>query len=223
MWLRIATYYQVVGVPQVLVRYRTHGANMTKDLQRMEEARRAVIAKNFGQEEGDPQTWPDLRRRAYGGLYLRTALDHFELGEVENGQLFLQNAFEVYPELAENLEAFYELGCAYQPRGFRDTLEPQAVPGDARFLLDALDKIFEAEVPENLGSRKNQAYAYANFASGLLAYRRQEISLARNHLARALRLYPGLVRHPQLMPTLAKTLIGERTIRLLKRSASNGG
>lgn len=223
MWLRISSKYHMVGVPQALVRYRIHGDNMTSNLSRMEESRRAVIAKHFGREEGDPNTWTNLRRRAYGGFYLRTALDHFQIGDIEHGQDHFKQAFVVYPELAENLEAFYELGCANQPSGVRGLAEYLDLEWNTNNLFNSLDAVFHANIPKELQQRRKQAYAYANLAVGLLAYNSQDMNQARKRLLRALCLYPSLALHMQMMTTLLKSLLGVHVINSFKQYRMSWG
>ena len=80
-----------------------------------------------------------------------------------------------------------------------------------------LDEIFSTEVPGSLAARKKQAYGYAHFALGLLAYNRQEIGMARDHLLHALRFYPGVASQPRMFSTLLKTLLGERALNILRK------
>ena len=217
MWLRISLHRPFIGVPKPLVRYRNHAENMTKDLERMETARRAVIAKHFGGEDSSPQTWPALKQRAFGGFYLRTALDLFRTDRVASGNSFLQKAFNVYPELCQNLDAFYEWSCVVQPAPSRGIPHNVDFSDASRRIFKALDDIFTAS-RDNLGlmARKNQAYSYAHFALGLLAYHTGNARHARMNLTRALVKDPAILGNPAFRATWVRALVGKRMIKTLK-------
>jgi hypothetical protein len=184
----------------------------------MEESRRAVVSKHFGPEEGPAHTWPELRRRAYGGFHLRTALDHLQSGDMEQGQNYLRQAFITLPAITENLEAFYELACANQPAGVRGLVEYLDLESSIGQLFSNLDVVFDdTSIPHELRQRRKEAYASAHLAVGLLAYANQDMSRARRHLYRALRLWPSLSWQPTVMSTLVKSILGFRLVSMLKR------
>ncbi len=221
MWLRIAETYPVVGVPQVLVRYRTHGENMTKDLARMETARRAVIAKHFGPEAAQPAAWLPMPQRAYGGLYMRTALDHLQAGETQSARQYLLRAFVILPALLKQLDTYYELACTDQPRGVRGLPGSVNLARSAENVFGHLEAVFTSQdVPQDLVARKSLAYGYANLALGILAYNTEDMKRARAHLLKALSLYPTIAVQSPAAATLLKTLLGERTTHWLKHSLS---
>lgn len=219
MWLRISRTYAVVGVPQVLVRYRTHGENMTKDLVRMETARRAVVAKHFGAEDEPLASWQPLQRRAYGGLYLRTALDHLQAGELQSGHRYLVRAFVILPALLQQLDTYYELACVDQARGVRGLSGSVNMERSAANVFSDLDAVFASpDAAHHLAAHKSPAFGYANLALGTLAYNTQDMKRARVYLLRALTLYPPIARQSPLVPTLVKALMGGRATYWLKRS-----
>ena len=208
MWLRIARERKVVGVPQVLVGYRTHGENMTRDLPRMETARRYVATKHFGPEEGDPAGWPDLRRRAWGGLYLRTAIDHFQAGDVDGARGYLKKAFTIYPEVSGDFEAFYELGCANQARGARGAADQLDIERNVEVVRASLDAIFaDPALPVTTRGVRGRAYGCAFMALGVLTYNTRRLSLARRYLWRAVSSDPRLIGDSRWRTTLFKSFV----------------
>ena len=222
MWLRISAHYEFVGIPKVLVHYRTHGQNMTKDLERMESSRRAVIAKHFGNEDGDPKDWSDIRRRAYGGLHFRTALDHLEVNQNQRGLERFHQSCMIYPELVERVDTYYELGFSDKNRGFRGIFEQSTAP-NIQIIFDTLESVFcQAEIPQTLARRKNVAYAFANFTAGLIAYNDQDFSSARKYLLKSIRHRPKMLSESRFVTTLLKTFLGKRTLHALKRYNSRG-
>lgn len=212
MWLRIARHHSIVGVPRALVGYRTHGENMTRDLARMETARRQVIARHFGPAEGDPQSWPPLRRRAWGGLHLRTALDHFQAGDPDGGRAHLKQAFAIYPDVAGDVEAFYELGCANQPRGARGSADTLDIARNAALMMGSLDSVFnDPALPPASQAVRGRAYGCAALALGALAYNTRRFALARRYLAQAVRSDARLIRSARWRNTLAKAIVKSLT------------
>ena len=213
MWIRILTKYQMVGVPQALVKYRIHSDNMSSNLEQMERAKQVVVVKHFGAEEKKSVA----HRRAYGGLYLSSALAYFEHGQIEKGQQFLQRAFAVYPELASDVDTFYQLAVTNQPVGYRGVFESLDLEISAQKLLDNLNAIFASpSLFAELKPRRSQAYGNAYLALGLLAYGCRYLAQARNYLLRAIRVYPLLLSHAQVIPTLIKLYLGVRVTRVLK-------
>lgn len=212
MWLRIARDHRVIGVPQVLVGYRTHGQNMTRDLARMETARRYVAAKHFGPAQGDPQGWPPLRRRAWGGLHLRTALDYFQAGDLDGGRAHLKQAFALYPDVAGDFEAFYELGCANQPRGVRGSTDTLDIERNAALMTDSLDAVFgDPAMPPASRAARHRAYGCAALALGVLAYNTRRFALARRYLTRAVRSDTRLIANARWRNTLVRALLKSLT------------
>ncbi len=212
MWLRIARTHRIIGVPKVLVGYRTHGENMTRDLARMETARRYVATKHFGSAEGDSQGWPPLRRRAWGGLHLRTALDHFQAGDLEGGRAHLKQAFAIYPDVAEDFEAFYELGCANQPRGARGSTGTLDIERNAALITSSLNIVFaDPNLPPASRAARRRAYGCAALALGVLAYNTRRFALARRYLTRAVRSDMRLVANARWRNTLVRALVKSLT------------
>jgi GT2 family glycosyltransferase len=119
LWLRLRAHGRLLLVPEVLMLYRSHGESMTDDPLRIERERLKVNAKHHGPLEGPPAGWPEKRRRAAGFTYFTTALAYLRQGEMAAALGRLEQGLACWPGLAGQDEFFYELGCAYQPRGRR--------------------------------------------------------------------------------------------------------
>ncbi|MGE5335587.1 MAG: glycosyltransferase family 2 protein [Nitrososphaerota archaeon] len=118
LWLRLLALGPFVAVPERLVWYRTHDKNMSDDIASMEAGALQVLHRHVP-AEGDPAGWSEVQRRAYGYRFFIFALAYFRRGEVVAGIGKTQEALAVWPALAAQDETYYELGCAYQPRGVR--------------------------------------------------------------------------------------------------------
>ena len=75
LYYRIARRHPVAFVPEPLLRYRLHGANMHGNIQAMEQDMLLAFRKAFAAE-----TRPVLRRRAYGSLHRVLAGSYFAAG-----------------------------------------------------------------------------------------------------------------------------------------------
>jgi glycosyltransferase involved in cell wall biosynthesis len=214
MWLRILTRYAMVGVPQALVQYRIHGENMSSKLEQMDRAKRAVVSKHFGPESNCSA----LGRRAYGGLYLSSALTQFEAGQVEAGRASLQRAFELLPTLMQNLDTFYQLAVATQPVGSRGVFAELDIDTSAQNLLAHLDAVFNAG---GVAKHRLSAYGWTYFALGLLAYGKRDLRRTREFLIQAARFQPALLIHRQWQTTMMKALLGKRVLNTLIQLKKN--
>lgn len=219
MWIRVLTKYSMVGAPQVLVKYRAHNCNMSSNLDQMERAKQAVIVKHFGTEENKSA----LHRIAYGGLYLSSALAHFERGEGAKGQSFLLRAFNIYPELTKSLDTFYQLAVASQPVGLRGVFENLDLEQSAQIILNNLNAIFNSSSLSNeLKPQRSKAYGMAYFALGMLAYGKRSLGQARKFLTRAVISRPSLLMHKKLVLTFLKSLIGNHLLNFLLKLKPTG-
>ena len=119
LWLRMRGLGPFVSVPRPLVGYRTHGENMTEDVERMEAARLALHVKHLGPLEGPPADWPLPRRRAVAYTYFVSGLAHAARRRPDAAADRIDHALQVWPPLAELPEFFYALAAAHQPRGYQ--------------------------------------------------------------------------------------------------------
>ncbi|MCC7359780.1 MAG: glycosyltransferase family 2 protein [Anaerolineales bacterium] len=119
LWLRLAAVGGLVVVPQVLVFYRTHAENLSDQVDGMEANQRALLAKHLGPLPADPTAGTPLQRRALGALCFNAALGYFRRRQTEAARAKVGEALRAWPAWLDTPEFYYELACAYQPRGRR--------------------------------------------------------------------------------------------------------
>ena len=78
LYYRIACSHPVAFVPEVLLRYRIHGSNMSRNVRAMERDMLRGFAKAFAPD--NPGVQP-LRRLAYGRLHAMLAGSFFQAGD----------------------------------------------------------------------------------------------------------------------------------------------
>ena len=97
MWVRIAAHYPLAVIKEVLVYYRQHPRNMSKDYDRMVQNSRLKIEKNF---KDVPRELMYLRPRAYGHTFLWLAWKViFDGGDPDRSANFARQAILHYPQL----------------------------------------------------------------------------------------------------------------------------
>lgn len=97
MWVRIAAHYSLAVIKEVLVYYRQHSRNMSRDYNKMMQNSRLKIEKKF---QNVPFELLYLRPRAYGHAFLWLAWKiMFDGGESEKASFFSQQAILHYPQM----------------------------------------------------------------------------------------------------------------------------
>jgi glycosyltransferase involved in cell wall biosynthesis len=221
LWLRVANKYPFMGISDVVALYRMHGGGLSANTEHMLTDKKKAINKHFGPEEGDPATWPTIRRRAYGGAYRLAGLAHMEARNMAAGQARLKQALLYYPEFTQRIDFFYELACGFQPRGYRGDFSSHnlqesevVVFNTVRFILDSPD------TPPGLRALRNSAYAHAYLALGMLAYGAGHMQQSRTYMIRAVQADPAIVTDQRLVSRYVKSFAGRRvldTLRLHRR------
>lgn len=217
LWLRLLPQQQAVGTDACLVRYRQHGASLSKDPRGMLDAATAVIRKHFGEDDGKPfQAWSD-KRWAYGGLYRYHALVYVQRrADWETAAAYLRRGLRVDRTLADDLSLFYELAMGTQATGFRGTGTGLDLAANAAGLQRMLTALFDGRHAPDLRPCRGRVHGMAWFGLGLLAYNTNELAVSRRALSRALTWRPGVWREPRLRGALLKSLAGDSMLRELR-------
>ena len=218
LWLRVASKHVFVGISDVVALYRMHGGGLSANTEHMLHDKIKAIAKHFGPEEGDPSTWPAIRRRAYGGAYRLAGLAHLEARNTAEGQARLRQALLYYPEFARRLDLFYELACGFQPRGYRGDFGSHNIQESEEVVFDTVRFIFDMpDSASGLRTVRNSAYAHAYLALGMLAYGAGHMRQSRTYMIRAVRADPALVTDQRLVSLYVKSFVGRRVLDTLRQ------
>lgn len=221
LWVRMVRLgYTFTGVAHGLVRYRIHQESLSTDPDGGERAALALAAKHVGPDDEQHTTWEADKRTLYGGVYRYIAVTSSLLRRQDWQRCahYLARALRVDPTLATSLELFYELVLGAQPLGqrtVRNTLGEASQVIQLERLLAAVVAQSNQRAPKLLRA----AYGTAFFALGLVSYHRHEIVPARRHLLRALRYSLALLRKPQFVGTLLRTLVGRTILTKLRQAA----
>ncbi len=115
VWLRFSRHYRLVGIEDVLVRYRVVTGSMSSDPQRMLDNRLAVLAKHVGSRPAYGGDSP--AHQAYAYACFRTSVEYYQVGDPAAGYRCLLEAALLFPALAADHVTYYELACSEQVRG----------------------------------------------------------------------------------------------------------
>jgi glycosyltransferase involved in cell wall biosynthesis len=217
LWLRISPTKTFIGSEEVLVRYRVHEQSLSANVTGMHTAKKAVIEKHFGPDDGQVAAWPPEKKLAYAGLYryfLVTAIQR--RGEWQAGSEHLRKAFVIDPAQTLDVDLFYELALGTQPAGYRGCIERISLAANAEAVIQLLDDLFNHD-NDALQALKANAYGTACYAIGLCAYNTHNLALARRYLWQAGIHRPRLWTGSKLAGLWLKTLLGKRLLNRLRR------
>ncbi len=136
LWLRLLPFGALVSAPDVSIFYRTHAANMSDNIAKMENERLTVHRKFWGLHPDLALTaWPPPARRAAAYTCFVSALAFLRRADSsQQAQARLHQATALWPALLELDEFAYELAAAGQPRGWRGIFTPHDLQHAAQFL-----------------------------------------------------------------------------------------
>ena len=115
VWLRFSRHYSLIGIDDVLIRYRVVVGSMSSDPRRMLDNRLVVLAKHVGSQPAYGGASP--AHQAYAYAYFRTAMEYYQAGNPDAGYNSLLEAGRIFPTLLADHASYYELACSEQARG----------------------------------------------------------------------------------------------------------
>jgi glycosyltransferase involved in cell wall biosynthesis len=216
-WLRLAKNgCQFEYLPHVLAKYRFHGNNWTLDVRNRQRDYIGVLDKFFG--TGDyPKRVQVIRSKAYGQVYLTSALYYFSQDKLPEGKEELLKAVDIWPEIICQEETYYRLACAEQPPGYRDTNQFRDLPKMERLIKDWLDELLrDKSLVAKVAKYSKTASAKQALALARLYYQPGDGIQARRLLYEALSSSPLAVMNQQSIALWFKTFLGKKLVEKLK-------
>lgn len=209
MWLRLLPEHEFAFTNEILVRYRVHESSLSANPTGMQQAKRSVVEKHYGLDDGDFATWSQEKRLAYGGLYRYYLLTSVQRQQNwQSGVDYLSRALLIDPSLAEDTSLFYELAVSSQPLGYRNVLEELDLEPNAKRIINLLESVFVKTGDSRLNSLKRKTYGTFYYALGLAAYNSGKLSISRSFFLKALWYRPGHFCSRLLMGNLVKSFLG---------------
>ena len=224
VWLRFSRHYSLIGIDEVLIRYRVVVGSMSSDPRRMLDNRLLVLAKHIGSQPAYGGDSP--AHQAYAYAYFRTAMEYYQAGNSDAGYDSLLEAARIFPALLADHASYYELACSEQARGSQgdaallDITARQSEMFDIvrRLSADAtLRSAWRDAGLQGAELRPAQLQAPALWAVGILGYQAGDTTTARTALFQASRLDPRLLRNRRFSALFARSLLGTQFVARLKR------
>jgi len=188
MWLRLSEKHRFIGVPQVLVRYRRAGNNMSDDVERMSRAKIRVFEKHLGALDTPIEMWPVNKRLAIRQVYSMQVQEYLAQQDVSASAKAFLWLYQYQPEFAFSLDLWYSLACVHQLKGTRgdfDTWQPARGRAD---LKDLLNELHNSTIPRR---HLQRLHSLAHFALSLLHYGQRNLTTARRQFLMAIFTWPG--------------------------------
>jgi glycosyltransferase involved in cell wall biosynthesis len=218
LWLRILPKHDFIGTADCLVQYRLHGSSLSKNVSVMQHAVRSVMEKHFGPDDGQPGSWSQEKRRAYGGVYRYHALTSVQrLEDWQAGAEFFKKALQADPSLSTDLDFFYDLAHGTQPAGYRNTNYRLDFDANAERMIQLLNRVFDSSKESELELGRRRSFGTAYYALGLLAYNTGRLSLSRDYFRKALVFRPDLWMDKRVIGNSLKTILGPSTVEWMKK------
>lgn len=221
MWLRMSVDHSFAGFPDVLLRYRRVGDNMSDDVDRMAKALFSVLQKHLGSLEEPVATWTELKRNAVSTIFNMRVQGYLAQGRTaESAESFLW-LLQHRPNFASSLDLWYSLACVHQPVGLRGDFATWRRDRGMADVIDLLDALKECGVP---AGEWRYLYGRAHLALAWLNYGQGDPKAARRHIITSVRRAPAMARDSswirlagRLMPGMTQT---RRLVRHLAGSLS---
>jgi tetratricopeptide (TPR) repeat protein len=211
----------LIGIDDVLVRYRVVLGSMSSNVRRMLDHRLLALRKQLG--DAPVTGGSSVAHRAYARAYFRGTMEYFQSGDEQNGLACLQTAAGINPELLLDHGIYYELAFSAQGRGDQGSIAGLDLEARQNFLFDVIAQVTslaENETPQAAGSHAathQTMQAHALWAIGKLQYERGAYAAARGALLRAAKLDHSVLRSQNFMALLMRTLLTAQQMALLKQ------
>lgn len=212
LWLRMAPRGAFVAVPGYATLYRQHAHSKTGQTERAEQGRLTIVQKHFGRMEGSPEQWPLVLQQATANIYLASALaywrQHNHAAAIEKSKL----AIACWPGLLERSELYYELGAAFQERGWRGSPAGLRLAESTAMVHQLLHE--EWAIPQ---ARRRALWGYACLVLAQLAQHTGQTAGARRLALRAL-VYAALPHKARAARSLLRACLPAGLVRALGRA-----
>lgn len=217
LWLRLLPENDFAQTDDVLVRYRVHNQSLSADVTNMHNAKKAVVEKHFGLDDGQHKAWSTDKKLAYAGLYRYFLLTSIQRrGDWQSGSNYLRKCFAIDPSRSLDIDLFYELALGTQPVGRRGSAERLTLKENAEKIINLLDNVFQVD-PVGSRSLASQAYGIACYAIGLCAYNTGHLVLSRQYFQLASKYRPELILSYNLTANWLKSWLGNRLLAKARR------
>lgn len=134
LWVRMSNLATFAGLPDVLVKYRCHGGNMSKNPNVMINARNLLVKKMYGPPDGDPSQWSKEKQQSYRDLYWAGAKQYLTFGDVETSVSHFARLFMLSRETVLGIAFWRSIARLHIPMEYQN--DPSRLPDWAQAQKD---------------------------------------------------------------------------------------
>jgi glycosyltransferase involved in cell wall biosynthesis len=220
VWLRFSRHYQIIGIPDLLVRYRVVPGSMWCNPRSNLDGRLTVLNKHLGGAPAAPGS--ELIHQAYASAYFRAAIEYLMVDDAESSYRCLVAAANLRPALLIDRSVYYELAVGGQARGERGNVQQLDLPARQNQLLALIERM--AADPDLTRAHPPLAAckAQALWALAQLHYRSGASRSARAAWRAASKVDAALLRDRAFLAFGARTWLGAGQIARLKSLLPSG-
>lgn len=195
MWIRLSEYGPFDGLQEVLVKYRRHEHNMSKDPVQMIGAIGQLMVKIHDTADGSLSTWPETKKRAFSDYYRGGAIRFFAAGRIQRSIEYLELLAGVAPDYACSLTVWRGFARALIPDEYQFEQFPphnwKMIEVNYAELFRELDR--QVSDSSNLHHINSRLKGFAFLALADEAGRMRELTWACAWLRQAVKIYVRLL------------------------------
>lgn len=205
LWIRLIRQgVRFVGTDKSLAFYRVHDANSTKNVANGQAAALAIAEKHYGIDDGRYEEWELDKQRMYGGVYIYCGVTAslIQASDWNDCVNYVGKALRANPELAKDVNLFYELALGTQPFGDRGAHQIKDITAVKKRLNLAIGQITDGLLDPTL---KKTLKGTTAFALGLLAYHQKQFAFSRKQFFAAVKNRTDLCTNKKLVSHMLKS------------------
>lgn len=126
LWIRMSAIAPFVGLPNVLVKYRCHSHNMSKNPDVMIHACALLAEKMYGPPAGDPSKWSAEKQSSYLSLYWAGANQYIAYGDAKISAAYFLRLFELSRTAASGIPFWRSIARVHIPLEYQN--DPSRTP-----------------------------------------------------------------------------------------------
>jgi glycosyltransferase involved in cell wall biosynthesis len=197
LWLRWATAgCKFYLLKRPLLMYRLHDQNLNLALASRRQTHIAILDKYYASP--DVPNWALAKKElVYANQYFKFSEKAWRAGQGSDGVNMFIKAVQYYPDYLQNIEFYYRLACAHQPRPDTGTRKNLDLDKAERTLMRCLEGLFsQPSLSPQIHEQQQSAYAFAYLGLGRLAYSVPgDKTRARHYLGTSIRAWPAVGIH----------------------------
>jgi glycosyltransferase involved in cell wall biosynthesis len=119
-WGRLSADHTFVGLSEILVSYRIHDGNMSRNPDHMMTGAHRLMEKRHGPPTGDIGLWSETKIIAYARLFRNGTVRYLAYGNIQESARYFQLLLEIMPENTLSIGIWRDILRVHLPVEFRN-------------------------------------------------------------------------------------------------------